>query len=313
VGSTTTSFVWAGGNVLDDGTQYVYGAGLVEHVTAGGTYWYLNDGSGSTVALVNSSGTVAQSYAYDAYGNVTSSSGSASTEYQYGGQQTDPTGLQYLRARYYDPATGRLLSRDPSKGCVFDPATHTPYTYAGDNPVTDGDPSGMTPSSYLDYLDASISNYSARVANAESQYIAYTRAFSQGILAGQDAGVPNAYLGGLAADYATAAVPPPNQAAILASLVASATGSTVASDPNETGTVNGHKAYPEEPDATMGSYLTPDCGVGQAAVVNIYNQAGINGTSLVEATYVVPMRGFFTELYPAICVDVETGLPGLGP
>lgn len=46
------------------------------------------------------------------------------------------TGLQYLRARYYDPQTGRFLSRDPL------PGGH-PYAYAGNNPVRYVDPSGM--------------------------------------------------------------------------------------------------------------------------------------------------------------------------
>jgi RHS repeat-associated protein len=32
----------------------------------------------------------------------------------YAGQYTDTeTGLQYLRARYYDPSTGTFLTRDP--------------------------------------------------------------------------------------------------------------------------------------------------------------------------------------------------------
>lgn len=141
MGSTTTSFLWSGGNVLDDGTQYVYGKGLVSHVTPGGTYYYLTDGSGSTVALVDSTGAVAQRYSYDAYGTVTASSGSQPTEYQYTGQQTDATGLQYLRARYYDPSIGRFLSRDPLS--TGDPAGHQPYPYGGDNPATNSDPSGQ--------------------------------------------------------------------------------------------------------------------------------------------------------------------------
>jgi RHS repeat-associated protein len=62
---------------------------------------------------VDSSGTIVQSYAYDAFGAVRSQSGSQPKEHQFAGQDTDPSGLHYLRARYYDPATGRCLSRDP--------------------------------------------------------------------------------------------------------------------------------------------------------------------------------------------------------
>jgi RHS repeat-associated protein len=31
----------------------------------------------------------------------------------YTGEQNDPTGLEYLRARYYDKANGRFVSQDP--------------------------------------------------------------------------------------------------------------------------------------------------------------------------------------------------------
>ena len=48
------------------------------------------------------------------------------------------SGLIYLRARYYDPATGQLLSRDPESE-----ATRSVYGYSGQNPLTNTDPSGL--------------------------------------------------------------------------------------------------------------------------------------------------------------------------
>ena len=63
-----------------------------------------------------------------------SHSGSSGTEFTFTGEQNDPNGLEYLRARYYDPATGRFLSRDPLGGG---------YPYAGGNPANMADPSGM--------------------------------------------------------------------------------------------------------------------------------------------------------------------------
>ncbi len=54
---------------------------------------------------VDSSGVVVNAYEYDMYGTLRSSSGSQDNEFQFAGQQTDPSGLQYLRARYYANAT----------------------------------------------------------------------------------------------------------------------------------------------------------------------------------------------------------------
>ena len=143
----TTSFVWdVSGRtpvVLDDGTQYVYGAnGLVEQVVNGTPSYYLSDGLGSTLAVCDGSGTVQQTYSYDVYGQATAGVNNHPTEYGFAGQQADPTELQYLRARYYDPTTGRFLSRDPLS--AGDPTGHHPYGYATNNPANASDPSGLT-------------------------------------------------------------------------------------------------------------------------------------------------------------------------
>ncbi|MBI2887588.1 MAG: RHS repeat-associated core domain-containing protein [Chloroflexi bacterium] len=74
-----------------------------------------------------------------------SSSGSGSTEFRYAAEQFDDTlNLIYLRARYYDPATGRFLSKDPAGGKLSSPVTQNKYVYAGNNPVNGGDPTGLT-------------------------------------------------------------------------------------------------------------------------------------------------------------------------
>ena len=50
--------------------------------------------------------------------------------------------MVYLRARYYDPAMGRFLSKDPVRGLITLPGTLNPYTYAANNPIRYTDPSG---------------------------------------------------------------------------------------------------------------------------------------------------------------------------
>ena len=145
MGGVTTTFTWdiAGGLpvVLDDGAQYVYGAGLVSQVSGANTYYYLADGLGSTMKTVDATGAVVNGYTYDIYGKKTSSTGSQPNEFDFAGQQTDPTGLQYLRARYYDPETGTFMSRDPMSASPG--WSGNPLGYAGGNAVSRADPTGL--------------------------------------------------------------------------------------------------------------------------------------------------------------------------
>lgn len=66
--------------------------------------------------------------------------GSLANEFDFAGQQTDPTGLQYLRARYYDPETGTFLSREP---LAQRPGWRSNgQTYAGGSPLLFSDAAG---------------------------------------------------------------------------------------------------------------------------------------------------------------------------
>ncbi len=57
--------------------------------------------------------------------------GSTSNNFLHRGEQWDSDlGLYYLRARWYNPATGRFMSRDPYAGSIYDPASLHRYNYA---------------------------------------------------------------------------------------------------------------------------------------------------------------------------------------
>jgi RHS repeat-associated protein len=69
---------------------------------------------------------------------VLGTAGTATTPLGYDGEYTNSdTGLIYLRARVYDPATGQFMSVDPKVA-----ETIAPYGYAKDDPLALGDPSG---------------------------------------------------------------------------------------------------------------------------------------------------------------------------
>jgi RHS repeat-associated protein len=59
------------------------------------------------------------------------------------GVMDDCTGLLFMRARYYDPVSGRFLSEDPLNGDVLDPSRLNLYIYVKNNPVFLIDPTGL--------------------------------------------------------------------------------------------------------------------------------------------------------------------------
>ncbi|HEY4451789.1 MAG TPA: RHS repeat-associated core domain-containing protein [Solirubrobacteraceae bacterium] len=146
IGGTTSYLTWDYAEklpmVLSDGADYyIYGpdGAPVEQISPAGEVQYLHhDQQGSTRVITSTAGASEATFTYDAYGNRTGATGSATTQLGYDGQYTDPdTGLIYLRARYYDPSAAQFLSVDPR---VMD--TRAPYTYAEDSPTTLADPSG---------------------------------------------------------------------------------------------------------------------------------------------------------------------------
>ena len=73
--------------------------------------YYHADALGSTLNLTDSSGTVATTYSYEAYGKTTIT-GTSTNPFQYTARENDGTGLYYYRARYYNPLLERFISED---------------------------------------------------------------------------------------------------------------------------------------------------------------------------------------------------------
>jgi RHS repeat-associated protein len=123
---------------------YNYGLSLISQQQGGTTYYFICDGHGSTRALYDGGGTFVNAFAYDAYGNLIASNGVPQTAYCYCGQQWDTDlGSYYLRARTYNPGTGRFPTMDSYAGNNADPLSLHKYLYCQANPVNRIDPSGL--------------------------------------------------------------------------------------------------------------------------------------------------------------------------
>lgn len=149
--SATSIFVYNGDNLIEtlnaSGSavaRYAQGQNIDEPLAmerGSTTNYYEADGLGSISSLTASTGSIAQSYTYDSFGNQTAFSGSLTNYFRYTGREFDTeTNLFYYRARYLDPSTGRFLTEDPvgfrGDGTDF-------YAYV-ENEVTDWvDPFGL--------------------------------------------------------------------------------------------------------------------------------------------------------------------------
>jgi RHS repeat-associated protein len=148
----TGIFVYDGANLIE--TLNASGAVLAGYtqtqkideplaeLRSGGASYYEADGLGSITSLSSSAGAVANTYTYDSFGNVTNFTGTLRNPFQYTGREFDPeTGLNYNRARYYNPTSGRFMSEDPIQfkgGNNF-------YVYVRNNPLRFRDPRGLCP------------------------------------------------------------------------------------------------------------------------------------------------------------------------
>ncbi|MGA2335720.1 MAG: RHS repeat-associated core domain-containing protein [Terriglobales bacterium] len=107
---------------------------------SGATSYYESDGLGSVTSLTSSTGSVANTYTYDSFGNLTNFTGTLRNPFEYAGREWDSeTSLYFNRARYYSPSTGRFLWEDPIRfwgGVNF-------YGYVLNSPTNLIDPLGL--------------------------------------------------------------------------------------------------------------------------------------------------------------------------
>jgi RHS repeat-associated protein len=124
--------------------HYLYGLN-VDSVMAqdspAGMVWALADRLGSIETLTDSDGNVVNKRNFDSFGRILSETNpSVQFRYGYTGRERDlESGLDYYRARYYDPQVGRFISVDPMG---FGAGDTNLYRYVGNNSTNATDPSG---------------------------------------------------------------------------------------------------------------------------------------------------------------------------
>jgi RHS repeat-associated protein len=143
---TSRHYLQDGANVLRElkngreESYNIYGPGMDELLavkTPQGMNYILSDVRGSICKITDPNGKVLENNYYSPFG--ARSKKSDITPFSFTGREYDPeTSLHYYRARYYDSETGRFINKDPigiSGGANL-------YSYCGNDPVNNIDPSG---------------------------------------------------------------------------------------------------------------------------------------------------------------------------
>jgi RHS repeat-associated protein len=112
--------------------------GLLAEERSGAARWFLTDQVGSVRDLIAEDATTLAHHVYDSFGRLVSASGpDTANPLGFQGRPLDGTnGLLHLRAREYDPGTGRFISEDPLLPFRYDFPLNSPLRFT--------DPTGRT-------------------------------------------------------------------------------------------------------------------------------------------------------------------------
>ena len=126
--------------------SYTWGTtGLISDHASTGSRYYMFDPAGNTRALLDANGNILAQQSYTPYGQQIGTA--LPTPFAWNGAcgiySDSETGLLFMRSRYYSPAIGRFISRDPIE---FDGGINV-YAYCVGDPVNFGDYDGAKPHS----------------------------------------------------------------------------------------------------------------------------------------------------------------------
>jgi len=126
---------------------YIQGPALIARIGADGSqrYYHTND-IGNVVALTDENELITDRYGYTPFGLPKAQEGATDNPFTYVGGlgvMAEADGLYFMRARFYDPDTGRFLGKDPVEGAFTDPRGLHRYVYGLNNPLMGVDPTGL--------------------------------------------------------------------------------------------------------------------------------------------------------------------------
>jgi RHS repeat-associated protein len=151
INGASTQFLNDGSNPVQEiqngapSANLLTGLGIDEYFSrtdSAGPRSFLADILGSTLALVDATGSFQTQYSYDPFGSTAATGQANSNVYQFAGRENDGTGLYFDRARYYSPVLQRFLSQDPIE---FGGGDANLYSYAGNDPLSFIDSQGTDP------------------------------------------------------------------------------------------------------------------------------------------------------------------------
>ncbi|WP_152990782.1 RHS repeat-associated core domain-containing protein [Sphaerimonospora mesophila] len=119
------------------------GATVAMRIGGDGVTWLASGLHGSTQLAVNDNTGAVSRERYLPFGQRRGTDDLPFTDLGFLGKVEDnSTGLNYLSARYYDPAIAKFISTDPLLD-LRKPQWANPYGYAGNNPIGLSDPTGL--------------------------------------------------------------------------------------------------------------------------------------------------------------------------
>jgi RHS repeat-associated protein len=105
-------------------------------------YSYLYDGRGNVTGVIDGAQATAAGYAYDPFGVPLAKSGNLEQPYRFSTKPYDEkSGLSYYGYRFYQPSTGRWMTRDP----LEEAGGLNLYQFANNNSLAYVDPNGKIP------------------------------------------------------------------------------------------------------------------------------------------------------------------------